>query len=125
MNFLISNYLVLFISLKISELFDNLTASLVYHKPIHPNKFCLNFLLGLRQAKSISSSTANPETLFKHCPVLFDDSNIEAVFNIIDPEGKGVYRRMLTYRLLAKLIQNRHDSTFQDTSLKNLLLCVF
>ena len=85
-------------------MFDNLTASLVYHKPPEPHKFCLNYLLALRQAKSISSSTANPETLFKHCPVLFDDSNIEAVFNIVDPEGKGKILGCFHMRKLLQLL---------------------
>jgi len=88
---------------KIPEMFDNLTASLVFHKPTEPNKFCLDFLLALRQAKSISSSSANPATLFQHCPVLFDDSNIESVFRIIDPETKGYITHVQSSQAMTSL----------------------
>jgi hypothetical protein len=65
---------------------------LVYHQPSDPKKFSANVLVALRQAKSMASSTTmttGADALFKLCPILFDESNIEALFHMLDPEGKG------------------------------------
>lgn len=64
---------------KIVELLDNLTAQVVFHRPDNPKEFMINQLVQLKDAKSTK----------KGYPCLFDDGNINAMFCLMDPEGRG------------------------------------
>ncbi|XP_053320245.1 EF-hand calcium-binding domain-containing protein 10 [Spea bombifrons] len=64
---------------KIMELMNNLTSLLLYHRPERPREFLINELEKLKLAR-----IADVEY-----PCLFDESNLDAVFRILDPSGQG------------------------------------
>ncbi|XP_068132367.1 EF-hand calcium-binding domain-containing protein 10 [Hyperolius riggenbachi] len=64
---------------KIMELVNNLTSLLLYHRPERPREFLITQLEKLKLAR-----LADVEY-----PSLFDESNVEAVFGILDPAGQG------------------------------------
>lgn len=64
---------------KIVELLDNLTAQVVFHRPDNPKEFMIDQLTQLKNAKSTK----------KDYPCLFDIGNIEAMYHLMDPEGRG------------------------------------
>ncbi|XP_073508335.1 EF-hand calcium-binding domain-containing protein 10 isoform X1 [Phyllobates terribilis] len=64
---------------KIMELVNNLTSLLLYHRPERPREFLITQLEKLQLAR-----VADVEY-----PCLFDESNVDAVFGILDPSGQG------------------------------------
>ncbi|CAI9598411.1 unnamed protein product [Staurois parvus] len=68
---------------KIIDLVNNLTSLLLYHQPERPQEFLISQLEKLKLAR-----LANLEY-----PCLFDESNVEAVFGILDPAGQGYITR--------------------------------
>ncbi|KAM9311744.1 EF-hand calcium-binding domain-containing protein 10 [Gastrophryne carolinensis] len=64
---------------KIMELVNNLSSLLLYHRPERPREFLITQLEKLKLAR-----LADMEY-----PCLFDESNVEAVFGILDPAGQG------------------------------------
>ncbi|XP_069833800.1 EF-hand calcium-binding domain-containing protein 10 [Dendropsophus ebraccatus] len=64
---------------KIMELVKNLTSLLLYHRPERPKEFLITQLEKLKLAR-----LADVEY-----PCLFDESNVDAVFGILDPAGQG------------------------------------
>ncbi|XP_067855932.1 EF-hand calcium-binding domain-containing protein 10 [Heptranchias perlo] len=64
---------------QILELLDNLTSMLLYHRPAKP----LDFLVDQLEKLKIARQT---ETDY---PCLFDESNLDAVFGILDTTKKG------------------------------------
>ncbi|KAM4676774.1 EF-hand calcium-binding domain-containing protein 10 [Discoglossus pictus] len=64
---------------RIPELIDNLTGLLLYHRPERPQEFLIYQLEKLKFARKTDVDY----------PCLFDDSNLDAVFGILDPSGKG------------------------------------
>ncbi|KAM4039521.1 EF-hand calcium-binding domain-containing protein 10 isoform 2-T4 [Anomaloglossus baeobatrachus] len=64
---------------KIMELVNNLTSLLLYHRPDRPREFLITQLEKLQLAR-----LADVEY-----PCLFDESNVDAVFGILDPSGQG------------------------------------
>uniref|UniRef100_A0A8C5R520 EF-hand calcium binding domain 10 n=1 Tax=Leptobrachium leishanense TaxID=445787 RepID=A0A8C5R520_9ANUR len=64
---------------KIVELMNNLTGLVLYHRPERPKEFLIDQLEKLKLAR-----LADLEY-----PCLFDDSNLDAVFRILDPSGQG------------------------------------
>ncbi|XP_063301505.1 EF-hand calcium-binding domain-containing protein 10 [Pelobates fuscus] len=64
---------------KVLELMDNLTSLLLYHRPERPKDFLIEQLEKLKLAR-----LADLEY-----PCLFDDSNLDAIFRILDPSGQG------------------------------------
>jgi hypothetical protein len=64
---------------RILELLDNLTAQLVFHRPSEPKEFLIEQLTRLKEARKLK----------RDYPCLFDDSNLEAMFRMMDPEGRG------------------------------------
>ncbi|KAM3926330.1 EF-hand calcium-binding domain-containing protein 10 [Leptodactylus fuscus] len=64
---------------KIMELVNNLTSLLLYHRPERPREFLITQLEKLKLAR-----LADMEY-----PCLFDESNVDAVFRILDPSGQG------------------------------------
>ena len=65
---------------KVLELFANLTAALVYHRPEDPKAFMRDHIQQLMRAK------ANME---EDPPTFIDDSNLRSVFNMLDITKKG------------------------------------
>ena len=66
---------------KIPELFEHLTASLVYYRPENPQQFIAEHLKKLQDCQD-SSETSNP-------PSLFDESNLISIFGMLDISGRG------------------------------------
>ncbi|MEE6481312.1 hypothetical protein FKM82_012828 [Ascaphus truei] len=64
---------------KIMELVNNLTSLLLFHRPERPREFLIKQLEKLKLARLLDGDY----------PCLFDDSNLDAVFGILDPSGQG------------------------------------
>ncbi|XP_071960824.1 EF-hand calcium-binding domain-containing protein 10-like [Antedon mediterranea] len=64
---------------KILELFDNITASLVFQRPENPKEFMIQEIKQLKEARTTQMDY----------PCLFDDSNIMSVYGMLDPTKKG------------------------------------
>ncbi|XP_036375694.1 EF-hand calcium-binding domain-containing protein 10 [Megalops cyprinoides] len=64
---------------KIPELMDNLTSLLFFHRPENPREFLITQLEMLRTSKLQQVD----------CPCLFNESNLDAVFGILDPVNQG------------------------------------
>ncbi|XP_028306811.1 EF-hand calcium-binding domain-containing protein 10 [Gouania willdenowi] len=60
---------------KIMELMENMTSLLFYHRPENPREFLIEQLEQLRKSQSDGEKAPN----------LFNDSNLQAVFKILDP----------------------------------------
>ncbi|KAL3853651.1 hypothetical protein ACJMK2_017181 [Sinanodonta woodiana] len=65
---------------RILELFNNVTSKLIYHRPEDPKLYMIDML------EKLEKSRTNKQ---EH-PCLFDDSNIEAVFGMLDPTHTGM-----------------------------------
>ncbi|XP_038047796.1 EF-hand calcium-binding domain-containing protein 10-like [Patiria miniata] len=64
---------------RLMELFDNITAQLVFHRPDNPKAFMIDYMEKLKEARTTQLDF----------PCLFDESNIESVFGMLDPTKKG------------------------------------
>lgn len=64
---------------KIVELFQNMTAILVFHRPKKPKMFLVEYLEGLNEAKISGTGI----------PCFMDETNIKSLFNLLDPTSKG------------------------------------
>ncbi|KAE8616299.1 hypothetical protein XENTR_v10008769 [Xenopus tropicalis] len=64
---------------RIPELINNLTSLLLYHRPERPREFLIKQLEKLKYARLSDVDY----------PCLFDDSNLDAIFGILDPAGQG------------------------------------
>merc|ERR1712141_5631 len=85
---------------KVLELFDNLTAQLMYTQPDHPKDFLIEKIEQLIKSR-----------LTKHDhPCLFDESNIQAVFGMLDPTDRG-YIKLQQY---TEALQSMGINNFQE-----------
>lgn len=66
---------------KIPQLFEAITAELVFHRPSDPRPFMREYILKLQNAK------ARPDT--DGPPCLLDESNIRCVFSMLDITKRG------------------------------------
>ncbi|XP_038637154.1 EF-hand calcium-binding domain-containing protein 10 [Scyliorhinus canicula] len=64
---------------QILELIDNLTSMLLYQRPARPVQFLIDQLELLKVARQTQ----------KNYPCLFDDSNLDTVFGILDTTKQG------------------------------------
>ncbi|XP_060695474.1 EF-hand calcium-binding domain-containing protein 10 [Hemiscyllium ocellatum] len=64
---------------QILELLDNLVSMLLYERPAKPLEFLVQQLEKLKTARDTK----------KDYPSLFDESNLDAVFGILDPTKQG------------------------------------
>ncbi|KAJ8249634.1 hypothetical protein COCON_G00228500 [Conger conger] len=64
---------------KIPELMNNLTSMLFFHRPENPREFLIT------QLALLKASRLRP----LDCPCLIDESNLDAVFGILDPVKQG------------------------------------
>ncbi|OWF35504.1 EF-hand calcium-binding domain-containing protein 10-like [Mizuhopecten yessoensis] len=64
---------------RVLELFNNLTSQLMYNRPDEPKKFMIDVLEKLQKSKITRLDY----------PCLFDDSNIQSVFGMLDPTNRG------------------------------------
>ncbi|XP_033744963.1 EF-hand calcium-binding domain-containing protein 10-like [Pecten maximus] len=64
---------------RVLELFNNMTSQLIYNRPEEPKKFMIDVLEKLQKSKMTRLDY----------PCLFDDSNIQSVFGMLDPTNRG------------------------------------
>ncbi|KAI1882132.1 hypothetical protein AGOR_G00247530 [Albula goreensis] len=64
---------------KIPELMNNLTSMLCFHRPENPREFLITQLELMKAARLQAMD----------CPCLFNESNLDAVFGILDPVKQG------------------------------------
>ncbi|XP_030839484.1 EF-hand calcium-binding domain-containing protein 10-like [Strongylocentrotus purpuratus] len=64
---------------RIPELFHNITSQLVFHRPENPKTFMIDYISKLKEGR----------TTQMNYPCLFDDTNIDSVFGMLDPTKKG------------------------------------
>ncbi|KAK3101060.1 hypothetical protein FSP39_000667 [Pinctada imbricata] len=64
---------------RILELFNNLTSQLIYNRPENPKKYMIETLERLQKSRATHLDY----------PCLFDDSNIQSVFGMLDPTNRG------------------------------------
>ncbi|XP_060083414.1 EF-hand calcium-binding domain-containing protein 10-like [Ylistrum balloti] len=64
---------------RVLELFNNLTSQLIYNRPEEPKNFMIDVLEKLQKAKMTKMDF----------PCLFDDTNIQSVFGMLDPTNRG------------------------------------
>jgi len=64
---------------RVLELFNNLTSQLIYSRPENPKAFLIETLEKLQKSRSSKMNY----------PCLFDESNIQSVFGMLDPTGRG------------------------------------
>ncbi|XP_062577972.1 EF-hand calcium-binding domain-containing protein 10-like [Saccostrea cucullata] len=72
---------------RVLELFNNMTSQLIYNRPENPKKYMIELLEKLQRSRAT-----------KHdYPCLFDDTNIQSVYNMLDPTNRG-FITMQQYR---------------------------
>ncbi|KAG8438584.1 hypothetical protein GDO86_004954 [Hymenochirus boettgeri] len=64
---------------RVLDLVNNLTSLLLYHQPERPREFLIKQLEKLKYARLSGVDY----------PCLFDDSNLDSIFGILDPAGQG------------------------------------
>lgn len=64
---------------RILELFNNLTSQLIFKRPADPKKFMIETLERLQKS----------QTTKRDYPCLFDDSNVQSVYGMLDPTNRG------------------------------------
>ncbi|XP_056120872.1 EF-hand calcium-binding domain-containing protein 10 [Rhinichthys klamathensis goyatoka] len=64
---------------KIIELMDNLTSMLFFYRPDRPREFLIDQLEKLSLSKAREGNT----------PCLFNESNLDALFGVLDPSHQG------------------------------------
>ncbi len=67
---------------KVVELFENLTAALIYSRPDDPKAFMRDYIQKLQKAKSSVEDT-------EEVPSFIDETNIRSVFGMLDITRKG------------------------------------
>ncbi|KAL4225924.1 EF-hand calcium-binding domain-containing protein 10 [Mactra antiquata] len=64
---------------RVLELFNNLTSQLIFNRPADPKKFMIETLERLDKCQATK----------RDYPCLFDDSNIQSVYGMLDPTNRG------------------------------------
>ncbi|XP_007896763.1 EF-hand calcium-binding domain-containing protein 10 [Callorhinchus milii] len=65
---------------KVLELLENLTSMLLYHRPDNPREFLITELENVMTVRDLYS---------ERYPCLFDDSNLVAIYGILDTTKQG------------------------------------
>merc|ERR1711893_61559 len=86
---------------RILELFDNLTAALIYSQPSNPKEFLIEQIEKLQKSQKTKLDY----------PCLFDETNIQSIFGMLDPTSQGYitlqqYREALTTLGITDYSQN-------------------
>ncbi|XP_048739759.2 EF-hand calcium-binding domain-containing protein 10-like [Ostrea edulis] len=86
---------------RVLELFNNMTAQLIYKRPENPKKYMIDLLEKLQRSRAT-----------KHdYPCLFDDTNIQSVYNMLDPTNRGFitlqqYQEAMTTLGVSPIVEN-------------------
>ncbi|CAF0774954.1 unnamed protein product [Brachionus calyciflorus] len=76
---------------KINDLITNITSHLVFNKPENPKESIIEYLERLKKSKMANL----------YPPCLFEDQNLQSIFGMLDPSGKG----HITYRQYAEALK--------------------
>ena len=66
---------------KVPELFETLTALLVYNRPDDPKEFIKTHIKKLKETRDNGDSST--------LPLFFDESNVTSIFGMLDVSGRG------------------------------------
>ncbi|CAI5785199.1 EF-hand calcium-binding domain-containing protein 10 [Podarcis lilfordi] len=92
---------------KIPELLHNLSALLLYHRPDRPREFLIKTLEKIKYAKMTSTDF----------PYLMDESNVDAMFGMLDVAGQG-YITIPQYKgALESLGLSIQDEIYKETDI--------
>ncbi|XP_053263244.1 EF-hand calcium-binding domain-containing protein 10 isoform X1 [Podarcis raffonei] len=92
---------------KIPELLHNLSALLLYHRPDRPREFLIKTLEKIKYAKITSTDF----------PYLMDESNVDAMFEMLDVAGQG-YITIPQYKgALESLGLSIQDEIYEETDI--------
>ncbi|XP_028603308.1 EF-hand calcium-binding domain-containing protein 10 isoform X2 [Podarcis muralis] len=92
---------------KIPELLHNLSALLLYHRPDRPREFLIKTLEKIKYAKITSTDF----------PYLMDESNVDAMFEMLDVAGQG-YITIPQYKgALESLGLSIQDEIYNETDI--------
>nr|XP_034983608.1 EF-hand calcium-binding domain-containing protein 10 [Zootoca vivipara] len=92
---------------KIPELLHNLSALLLYHRPDRPREFLIKTLEKIKYAKMTSTEF----------PYLMDDTNVDAMFEMLDVAGQG-YITIPQYKgALESLGLSIQDEVYKETDI--------
>lgn len=78
---------------RVLDLFDNMTSQLIYSRPEDPKKFLIEILEKLQKSRGTRLDY----------PCLFDDTNIQSVFGMLDPTNKGYINKQQYQEALTTL----------------------
>ncbi|KAJ8302330.1 hypothetical protein KUTeg_021317 [Tegillarca granosa] len=78
---------------RVLDLFDNITSQLIYSRPEDPKKFLIEILEKLQKSRGTRLDY----------PCLFDDTNIQSVFGMLDPTNKGYINKQQYQEALTTL----------------------
>ncbi|KAI7811883.1 putative EF-hand calcium-binding domain-containing protein 10, partial [Triplophysa rosa] len=88
---------------KIIDLMDNLTSMLFFYRPERPREFLIDQLEKLKESK-VSQ---------EYSPCLFNESNLDALFGILDPSHQG-YITHAQYKEALKTLGVKNFNEFPD-----------
>ncbi|XP_034983608.2 EF-hand calcium-binding domain-containing protein 10 [Zootoca vivipara] len=92
---------------KIPELLHNLSALLLYHRPDRPREFLIKTLEKIKYAKMTSTEF----------PYLMDETNVDAMFEMLDVAGQG-YITIPQYKgALESLGLSIQDEVYKETDI--------
>eukprot|EP00049_Salpingoeca_infusionum_P013834 m.258107 g.258107 ORF g.258107 m.258107 type:complete len:138 (-) comp15536_c3_seq1:6381-6794(-) len=93
----------------IPEMFENMTAQLVFQRPENPRQFLTEYIekLQAQQAKVDDGQAPDISAL----PVLFSDDNAAAVFRLFDVTGRG----WITLEQYKKGMRNMFITDYNET----------
>merc|ERR1711860_39840 len=86
---------------RIVELFNNMTSQLIFHRPDDPKKHMIEVLEKLQKSRASKLDY----------PCLFDDTNIQSVYGMLDPTGRG----FITVRQYREALTTLGINEFPDT----------
>ncbi|XP_060634345.1 EF-hand calcium-binding domain-containing protein 10 [Anolis sagrei] len=92
---------------KIPDLLHTLTALLLFHRPDRPREFLIRTLEKIKLAKLTNSEY----------PCLMDDSNLDAMFGMLDVEGRGSINMAQYKGALEALGLSSTDEPYEETDL--------
>ncbi|XP_069483839.1 EF-hand calcium-binding domain-containing protein 10 [Ambystoma mexicanum] len=90
---------------KVLELMDNLTSMLLYYRPERPREFLIDQLEKLKLARITDMDY----------PCLFDESNLDSVFGVLDPLGQGFITKIQYQEALNTMGIDITGLSFEDT----------
>ena len=102
---------------KIIDLFQNLTAALVYERPEDPKEFMKNHIEQLLKAKS-EPDEAEP-------PCFMDESNLKSIYSMLDVTKKGYISKEKYLQAMSNLGVRKYNENPAGADLNKITLETF